>query len=84
MDPEKPIISLPSNFGNSFLPSSPSFEGFDQRFVTQIADQLFYIETWMYNGLENFKPFAVPMFSVEGLAIEENLDDWNTKGWIIL
>jgi hypothetical protein len=84
MDPEKPIVNLPSNFGNSFLPSTPSFEGFDQRFITQIADQLFYIETWMYNGLENFKPFAVPMFSIEGLAIEENLDDWNTKGWIIL
>lgn len=56
----------------------------DHRFVTQIGNQPFFIELWIYNQFQDFKPFAVPFLFVDGLAIEETLDDWNTKGWFIL
>ena len=84
-----PVTQVPSTnaeVSNPALNSNDTAGGsnLDNRFVHQIGGQLFYIELWMYNQIKNFKPFAVPFFFVDGLAIEENLDDWNTKGWITL
>lgn len=56
----------------------------DSQFIIQIRDQLFYIEVWMYNEIDGFDPLAVPFMFIEGLAIEESLMSWVTKGWIVL
>jgi hypothetical protein len=52
-------------------------------FIHQIRDQLYYIEIYMYNQLEDQKPVAVPFLLVHSLAFEESLSDWNVKGWIV-
>ena len=57
---------------------------FDNRFITLIGNQPFYVEVYMYNQLPNFKPFAIPMFFIESLVIEETFDNWNTKGNLVL
>ena len=72
---------------NDYVGSNPvDFykKDYDHRFVTLIGNQPFFIEIWIYNELSKFKPFGIPMFFIEALAIEETLDDWNTKGWFVL
>jgi hypothetical protein len=56
----------------------------DEAFTVQIGNQLFYIETWMDNQLDNFKPIKIPFFFIEELVIEETLESWNTKGYVVL
>jgi len=56
----------------------------DTRFIVKIREQAFYIEIWIYNMLEGFDPLPVPFYMVEGLAIEESLMTWVTKGWMVL
>lgn len=53
-----------------------------QGLIHQIRDQLYYIEIWLYNQIENQEPFQVSFLFVHSLAIEESLDDWWVKGWI--
>jgi hypothetical protein len=50
--------------------------------IHQIRDQLYYIEIWLYNQIENQEPFQVSFLFVHSLAIEESLNDWWVKGWI--
>jgi hypothetical protein len=70
------------------VPSNDTANGAntDSRFLLQIRDQLFHIEVWMYNQVDDktFKPFPIPTYFIEGLAIEESLMSWNQKGWIVL
>lgn len=54
-----------------------------RKFIHQIRDQFYYIEIWLYNQIEGQKPFAVPFYFVNSLAIEETLMDWFIKGWIV-
>jgi len=54
-----------------------------RRFIHQIRDQFYYIEIWLYNQIEGQKPFPVPFYFVNSLAIEETLMDWFVKGWIV-
>jgi hypothetical protein len=53
-----------------------------QGLIHQIRDQLYYIEIWLYNQIENQEPFQVSFLFVHSLAIEECLDNWWIKGWI--
>jgi hypothetical protein len=57
----------------------------DSKFLLQLRDQMFHVEVWMYNQIDNnFKPFAIPTYFIEALAIEETLMTWTVKGWIVL
>lgn len=53
-------------------------------FIHQIRDQYFYIEVFLYNQLEGYKPFAVPFLMVDSFSLEESLMNWIVKGWITL
>jgi hypothetical protein len=55
----------------------------NRKFIHQIRDQFYYIEIWLYNQIEGQKPFAVPFYFVNSLALEETLMDWFVKGWIV-
>lgn len=67
-------------------PTNDTVDGTNQdpRFVCTINNQRYYIEIYMFNQLEKFKPFPVNFSLVKGLAIEESLSTWVTKGWIVL
>jgi hypothetical protein len=56
----------------------------DSRFVTQLRDQKFFIETYIYNQVDGFKPFPIPVYFIEELEIEESLDNWVSKGFLTL
>jgi hypothetical protein len=77
-DPLKPSVQEPPSALDTIIAASKQ-----ARFIHQIRDQFFYIEIWLYNQLEGEKPFPVPFMFVDSLAIEENLRDWNVKGWIV-
>lgn len=53
-----------------------------QGLIHQIRDQLYYIEIWLYNQIENQEPFQVSFLFVHSLAIEESLNNWWMNGWI--
>jgi len=52
--------------------------------ILLINDQLYYVEVWLYNQLSNFKPIQLPFTVIDSLVIEETLNDWNTKGFIVI
>jgi len=56
----------------------------DLKYVYQIRDQFYHLETWMYNQFDDYKPFQVSFFSIEALALEETLFNWPTNGWMVL
>ncbi len=56
----------------------------DERFIIQIRDQKFYIETWLYNQNPKFKPLGIPAFFIEQLVLAESLENWYVNGYIIL
>jgi hypothetical protein len=61
-----------------------SIKNLDPKFILKVRDQKFYVEMWMYNQLDTFKPIPVPVYFIEKLVIDEKLDIWNTNGYVIL
>jgi hypothetical protein len=59
-------------------------QSLDTRFVYQIGQDYFWIEVWLYNFLDNYPPIQIPFFFINQIAIEETLNDWNVKGYIVL
>lgn len=59
-------------------------KGLDEKFVTRIGDQYFYIEIWMYNNLQKFNPIPINFFMVENLTLNKSLNNWYTSGSIVL
>jgi hypothetical protein len=53
-------------------------------FVHQIGYRWFYIEVFLYNQLDGYKPFPIPFLFIDSFSIEETLLNWITKGWIVL
>lgn len=56
----------------------------DARFVHQIGQDFFWVEIWIYNFLAEYPPLQIPFFFINQLAIEENLSNWVTKGFLVL
>ena len=61
-----------------------SINNVDPKFILKIRDQKFYVEMWMYNQLDGFKPIPIHTYFIEKLVIDEKLDLWNTSGYVIL
>jgi hypothetical protein len=55
---------------------------FNKNSIAQIRDQHYNIEIEMYNMINS--PFIIPFKNVEALVVEESLENWWVKGWIIL
>jgi len=56
----------------------------DQNNILLIRDQPYLVEVWMYNQLERFEPFGIPVFFIEEIVIEEELHNWYISGSITL
>lgn len=81
-DPEvSPVPSVPIN-----PPSKSGSQGAenDSRYITKIGNQSFHLETWAWNGMDNYPPFLIPTKFIEEISIEEVLEDWNYNGYITI
>ena len=66
------------------MASNSTNQNIDSRFVYQIGQDFFWVEVWMYNFLDNFPPTQIPFFFINQLVIEETLNEWATRGYLVL
>lgn len=57
---------------------------FEEKFVHQIGQQIYYIEIYLYNQITGEKPFPIPFRFIKALCIEEDFTTWYNNGWFIL
>jgi hypothetical protein len=67
------IVGAPTNPESASMhivgaPTTPGNNN-DLKYVYQIRDQFYYLETWMYNQFDDYKPFQVSFFSIEDVRL---------------
>jgi hypothetical protein len=62
----------------------PDLANKNKGFYGQIRTQLFYIEVYLYNGLDGYSEVQIPTFNIDSFSVEETLLDWIVKGYITI
>ena len=65
-------------------PSENSIVETENDFTFKIGNQSFTMMVGLMNGMEEYPPFMLPSKFIEDLVIEEQLEDWNSKGYITI